>query len=144
MRRPALTGVLTELVATLITQVQEGGQVDAVKVLTNEISHEIGKELEMHLTGGGPDHRSNRHLWCVALSTICRVYDEIGGFTQQSIQDLTNRIMQKIRDEISLERGEKISWWAHRRRLLYGVRMKVSLAAPTDPRTTLIAERNFV
>lgn len=25
--------------------------------------------------GGGPAHRSNRHLWCVVLATICRLYD---------------------------------------------------------------------
>lgn len=108
-RRPALAGVVTELVALLIVQVQDEAQVDAVELLAHEISEEVGDEFEKHLTSDGPDHRSNRHLWCVVLATICRVYDEIGDFTQHSIDGLIDHVMRKLQDEISSERGEDIA-----------------------------------
>lgn len=106
-RHPAVTGIVNELVITLIEQVRDGGEIDAIAVLAHQISDEIGEEFERHLDGGGPHHRSTRHLWCVVLAAICRLYDHGFDLVNATVDDLVEEIMTSLREDISADRGEE-------------------------------------
>lgn len=103
-RRPALTGVITELVFALIDQVKDDGEIDAVEILAKEISDDIAGEFEKRLSTGGPSSKKSRHLWCVVVATICRVYDEAGDFANESIEVLVARTMHLLRETTSESR----------------------------------------
>lgn len=105
-RHPAMTGMVSEMVLVLIEQAREDGELDAVEVLAGRISKEIGEEFERHLGDGGPDHRSNRHLWCVILAAICRLYDQGFSFIGSAVDDLVHEIMQALREDISADRSD--------------------------------------
>lgn len=100
-RRRALTGVIAELVSTLIDQVKDKGEIDAVEVLAKEISDDIADEFEKRLSDGGPSNKKSRHLWCVVIAAICRAYDEAGDAAKKSIDVLTDRTMQLLREATS-------------------------------------------
>lgn len=104
-RRPALTGVITELVSALIDEVKEEGEVDAVELLAKEISDDIADEFEKRLSNGGPSSKKSRHLWCVVIAAICRAYDEVGDAAKESIDVLTDRTMQLLREATSDSRA---------------------------------------
>lgn len=118
-RRPAMTAVVSELVLTIIEEVRKEGQLDAVEVLARKISEEIGDEFERHLDGGGPDCRSNRHLWCVVLATICRLYDHTATFARRSVEELVDGAMKLLKQDASADRGEQTQardvYWYRRR-----------------------------
>ena len=59
-RRPALTGVITELVFTLIDQVEDEGEIDAVEILAKEISDDIADEFEKRYVNQG--YEENRSI----------------------------------------------------------------------------------
>lgn len=105
-RRPALTGVIMELVSTLIDQVKDEGEIDAVETLAKEISDDIADEFEKRLSNGGPNSKKSRHLWCVVIATICRVYDEVSDAAGESIDVLTDRTMQLLRAATSDSRTD--------------------------------------
>ena len=105
-RRPALTGVITELVFTLIDQVEDEGEIDAVEILAKEISDDIADEFEKRLSNGGPSSKKSQHLWCVVIAAICRVYDEAGDAANESIDVLTDRTMQLLREAMSDSRTD--------------------------------------
>ncbi|GAA1050112.1 hypothetical protein [Arthrobacter russicus] len=67
----------------------------------------MGEEIERHLAGGGPDHGTARHLWCVVLATICRLYDHGFNLVSGTRDDLVETIMKSLRDGISTDRGEQ-------------------------------------
>lgn len=106
-RRPALTGVIMELVLALIDQVKNDGEIDAVDILATEISDEIAKEMEKRLSNAGPGGKKSRHLWCVVLAAICRVYDEIGDFANTSTEILVARVMHFLREATSESRTDE-------------------------------------
>lgn len=101
-----MTGIVSELVITLIEHARDDGEIDAVASLARQISDEIGEEFERQLDSGGPDHRSNRHLWCVVLATICRLYDQGFDFVNATVDDLVGEIMGRLREDVSVDRGE--------------------------------------
>lgn len=118
-RRPAMTGVICELVLALIDDARVSGQLDVIETLAREISDDIGDEFERSLDDGGPGHRSNRHLWCVVLATLCRAYDQSFGFARRSVESIVDEVMSLIRDGVSSERGEEtkardVYWYRHR------------------------------
>ncbi|HMR50715.1 MAG TPA: hypothetical protein PKE40_15725 [Arachnia sp.] len=106
-RRPAVAGIVSELVIALVEQARSDGEIDAVAALAHQISDEIGDEFERHLDGGGPDHRNTRHLWCVVLATICRLYDHGFDLVNATLDDLVEDIMKTLREDISTDRGEE-------------------------------------
>ncbi|MFT3970488.1 MAG: hypothetical protein QM695_09455 [Micropruina sp.] len=106
-RHPAVTGIVSELVITLVEQARTDGEVNAVAALAHQISDEIGDEFERHLDGGGPDHRSSRHLWCVVLATLCRLYDHGINLVNGALDDLVENITKALREDISTDRGEE-------------------------------------
>lgn len=105
-RQPAVSGIVYELVITLIGQVRDNGEIDAVATLGRQISDEVGAEFEKYLGSRGPDHRSNRHLWCVVLATICRLYDQGVDRVTSSVDDIVDSVMKTLRDEVSTERSD--------------------------------------
>lgn len=106
-RHPAVTGIVSELVIALVEQARSDGEIDAIAALAHQISDEIGDEFERHLDDGGPDHRSTRHLWCVVLATICRLYDHGFNLVNATLDDLVENIMKTLREDISTDRGEE-------------------------------------
>lgn len=106
-RRPALTGVITELVSNLINQVREDGEIDAVEVLAKKISDEIADEFEKELTNKDSHSGRSRHLWCVVIATICRTYDEAVDLANESIDELVDHVMQFLREATSDCRTER-------------------------------------
>lgn len=106
-RHPAVTGIVSELVITLIEQARADGEIDAIAALAHQISEEIGDEFEQHLDDGGPDHRSTRHLWCVVVATICRLYDHGLNLVTATLDDLVEEIMKSLKEDISTDRGEE-------------------------------------
>jgi hypothetical protein len=126
-RRPALTGVVSELVIKLIEEVGREGQLDAVQDLAREISESIGDEFERRLSDGGPDRRSNRHLWCVVLAAICRLFDEAGDFTKRSIDELVDEVVRLLEEEVSQGRSDSVQ-----ARDIYQYRKRVVAAFGVD------------
>lgn len=106
-RRPAMTGIVSELVVTLIEQAREDGETDAIAGLAHQTSDEVGADFERHLDGGGPDHRSTRHLWCVVLATLCRLYDRGFELANATVDELVDEIMGALREDVSTDRGEE-------------------------------------
>lgn len=106
-RHPAVTGIVSELVIALVEQTRSDGEIDAVAALAHQISDEIGEAFERHLDGGGPAHRSTRHLWCVVLATICRLYDRGFNLVNATLDDLVENIVEALRGDISTDRGEE-------------------------------------
>lgn len=104
-RHPAMTGLVSELVITLIDQARTNGEIDAMAALAHHISDEIGDECERQLADGAPDHRSTRHLWCVVLATLCRLYDRGFDLVNRTHDDLIQNIMKALREGISTDRG---------------------------------------
>lgn len=108
-RHPAMTGIVSELVLVLMTHVRKEGEIDAIELLAGQISQEVGDEFERHLGGGGPDRRSNRHLWCVVLATICRLYDQGFSVFEEAADDAVHAIMQELREDVSASRSSDTS-----------------------------------
>ena len=106
-RQPAMTGVISELTVTILDEIRKNGQVDAIDVLAQGICEKIGDEFESHLAGGGPKPHGNRHLWCVVLATICRLYDQTFEFTTRSVDKLVGEVMNLLREDVSAARGEE-------------------------------------
>ncbi|MDO4256343.1 MAG: hypothetical protein Q4C90_04095 [Kocuria sp.] len=99
---------MSELVYVLVKYVSEQGQLDAISVLAHEISNEVGAEFERYLGAGGPGNdRGNRHLWCVLLATICRLYDQLADFVAEGTAALVDRVFDLLEREVSEERGEE-------------------------------------
>lgn len=105
-RHPAVTGVVSELVITLIEQIRDDREIDAIESLASHVSYEIGEELERHLDGGGPDHRGTRHLWCVVMATICRVYDQGFDLVHATVDKAVEEVMDDLGQDISVEQGD--------------------------------------
>lgn len=74
-RQPAVTGIVSELVITLIGQARDDAEIEVVAALALQISDEVDADFQRHLDGGGLDRRSNRHLWCMVVATTCRLCD---------------------------------------------------------------------
>lgn len=107
-RRPALNGIVSELISTLITGIEAHGHLDAVEVFAKQISDEVSDKFEQHLSGGKVPKSSNRHLWCVVLAAICRAYDEMTDFVSRSIDDIVADIVQWLREEVKPDRTDDI------------------------------------
>lgn len=105
-RRPALTGVVAELVSTLIDQAKDEGEIDVVGELAKEISDDVADECEKHLSNGDPSSKKSRHLWCVVVAAICRVFDEVGDAAEKSIDILTEKTMKLLREDTPDSRTE--------------------------------------
>lgn len=106
-RQPAVTGIVSELVITLIEQAREDGEIDVIAALAHQISDEIGEDFERYLDSGGPDHRSTRHLWCVVLATICRIYDHGFDLVKVSADDLVDEMMTRLKENVSSDRRDE-------------------------------------
>ncbi len=106
-RHPAVTGIVSELVITLIEQARDDRQIDAIAALAHQISDEIGEDFERHLDDGGPKHRSTRHLWCVVLATVCRLYDQGFDLVNATVDDIVGEIMESLREDVSADRSEE-------------------------------------
>ncbi|WP_085529413.1 hypothetical protein [Kocuria massiliensis] len=105
-RQPAVTGIVSELVITLVGQARDDAEIDVIAAMAQQISDEVGADFQRHLDGGGPDRRSSRHLWCVVLATICRLYDEAFSFITSSVDDLVGAVMMRLREDISFDRTD--------------------------------------
>lgn len=103
-RRPALTGVITELVSALIDHVTDEHEINAVDILAKGISDDIADQFERRLLKGGPGSKKSQHLWCSVIAAICRVYDEIGDLANEPIDVVSVRTMQLLRKATSNSR----------------------------------------
>ncbi|WP_454823374.1 hypothetical protein [Kocuria marina] len=103
-----MTGIVSELVITLIGQARDDAEIDIIAALAEQISDEVGADFQRHLVGGAPDGRSSRHLWCVVLATICRLYDEAFSFITSSVDDLVGAVVMRLREETSFDRTDDI------------------------------------
>lgn len=105
-RRKAMTGVITELVTTLIDQLEETGQVAAVQTLATRISDDVGDVIEDHLSSEGPDQRGKNHLWCVVVAAICRAYDETVDGAGRSLEKLSQTVVELLQAPPKSDRTE--------------------------------------
>lgn len=106
-RRPAVTGVVSELVISLIAQSRADSEIDVIATLAHQISDKIGEEFERHLANGGPDPRSTHHFWCVVLTTLCRLYDQGFDLVNANLDDRVEGVMRCLRKDTSANPGEE-------------------------------------
>ncbi|MFF3027593.1 hypothetical protein [Microbacterium sp. NPDC057944] len=99
---------MSELISTLITDIQEHGHLDAVDVFAKQISVEVSDEFDKRLSGGKAPKTSNRHLWCVVLAAICRAYDEMTDFVSKSVDSVVDDIVEWLRQAVKPDRTEDI------------------------------------
>lgn len=108
VRRQAVSGILSEFVINAI-KTSGNGRSDVIEVLAMRLSDEIGGEMEQNLRGGPPARRGDRHLWCVVLATICRLYDETFAFSKKTVDGLLDGLMKQLSRETSRGLGEETS-----------------------------------
>lgn len=105
-RHPAMTALISELIVALIDHLRRQDQLDPIECLAREISEDAGDEVQRHLGGGGSKSRKNRHLWCVIVATICRLYDQTTDFLGRGANALVDDLMGLLRQGISTQRSE--------------------------------------
>lgn len=106
-RQPAMIGLGVRTGHHVLEEERKADELYTVEILAKHISKEIGDEFERHLDGRGPDRRSTRHLWCVILATICRLYDQAIAFAKHSIDHLVHEVINMLREDVSTDRGEE-------------------------------------
>lgn len=105
-RRAAMTGLISELVLALIEQVREEGEIDAIGILAEQVSEEVGEELESYLSGGGPDRKRINHVWCVVLATICRLYDQGFSIFEEAVASGVDAVLHELQQDASTSRTD--------------------------------------
>lgn len=106
LRNKAMAGLICELVLVMIEQVRENGEIDAIGILADQISKEVGEEFEKNLAEGGPDRTKINHIWCVVLATICRLYDQGFSLFEDAIDSAVDAVLHELKQEASTDRTE--------------------------------------